>query len=170
MNKKIIFSLVMVLFISTLALSQEFNNWKFSKVIYNGSVHGVGVIPDDCIWINLYGPPNSSNILILNPDGSEKARITHLTVNDVEYDLSLNENGSTGNGGRGMSVGPDGKVYHSARDVFYVVDYKTMEGLLRIVPFSVTGNYSITTAVADVYGNILVTSVTDPRSTGVTAL
>ena len=163
MNKKVIVLSLMVLFISTIAFSQDFNNWKFNKIIYQSSAHGVGVTPDNCIWVNVYGRYDSlglmnGSVLVLNPDGTEKARVTDVIVNGESislYDL--------GGSGRGMSVGPDGKVYHSGYDCLMIFDYQTIEMLGYLIPIK-TG--IITTAVADEEGNIVVGFVVAGKDNG----
>ena len=151
MKKRFTISVLMVLFLGTIAFSQPTSNWKFSRVILSGSghgtdgcLHGIAVAPDGCIWVNLYrgiedypDAPNGSD-LVLNPDGSLKAILSEA-AND--------------GAGRGMSLGHDGKIYSSHYDVFNVYDYQTMEVERKIVP---KANTSLTTPVADEFGNILV--------------
>ena len=165
MKKRFIISTLMVLFLGTIALSQsnipDFpSNWNFTKQFWPTgaiiSVHGVGVTPDGCVWINVYGAnaavARNTSIAVMNPDGTEKSMILSLTFDDgVEYDL-FNDGG---NNSRGMSVGPDGNVYFSAFKNLYVVDYQTMEGILRLP----LGELSITTACADEFNNIVVSNV-----------
>jgi len=154
MNKKVIVLSLMVLLFSTVAFSQDFDNWKFNKILYQSSAHGVGVTPDGCIWINVYGRNDNigllaGSILVLNPDGEQKAMVNIVTIDGEEIDINV----FAGSGGRGMSVGPDGRVYHSANDVLMVFDYQTIKMLGWVRPVS---SNPITTAVADELGNIVV--------------
>jgi hypothetical protein len=164
MTKKIIVSFLMVLFVSTVAFSQLYqSDWKFSKVLYQSHAHGVGVTPDDCIWINVYGRYDSlelpsGSVLVLNSDGSEKGRVTSVTVDGSETPMNL-----FAGMGRGMSVGPDGKVYHSAWDCLMVFDYQNLQLLSYVIPLD---ENAITTAVADENGNVVVGFVSIGRTSG----
>ena len=189
MKKRFIISTLMVLFLSTVALSQTLqpdfpSTWEFSKFMYAGNVHGVGVTPDDCIWINSYsqqtiiiydggklsfpgwGVPGDtvivpgSSALVLNSDGTFKKVIANVTIDGMEYDMRADGGANS----RGMSVAPNGNIVFSSGNKIYVIDYLTGEGILRIAPNLAGANGSITTACADEYGNILVTGVTSTFS------
>ena len=163
MKKRLIISILMVLFLSTVALSQT-SNWKFSKVFLNGSVHGIVITPDNCMWINLFGGcyddlgveiPAASDLVLNLADGSVKAVLSNVAPDG---------------GGRGMSLGHDGKVYSSHGPAFYVIDYATMQIIRRIVPIvGLTGN-NLTTPVADEFGNVLISFVYPSGSGGIGVL
>jgi hypothetical protein len=179
MKKRFIISTLMVLFLGTIALAQgqpDFpSNWKWNKVLFRGNVHGVGVTPDNCIWINNYGTFNyvtstgdtlyvvGTSIIVLNSDGTFKKYIPDLTFDGVEYSLRTDGGANS----RGMSVGPNGNVYFSAQNKLYVVDYLTMEGILRIAETNMAGSASpnsITTGCADGWGNIVLSGVACAQS------
>jgi DNA-binding beta-propeller fold protein YncE len=146
MKKRFTVSILMVLFLGTVALSQQ-SNWRFSKVFLNAAIHGIAITPDNCIWVNLIGGcyempevPRESD-LVLYPDGSVKAVFPNVAADGA---------------GRGISLGHDGKVYTAHGPALYVWDYETMEIVRRIVP---KPGVNLTTPVADQFGNILVSFV-----------
>jgi hypothetical protein len=173
MTKKIIVSFLMVLFVSTVAFSQ---NWKFSKVIYYHpepnvatGIHGVAVPPDNTIWVGKLGADIISNypngtVIVFNSDGSFKRVVSEVTINGVTDPWNGDSPTHSYIGGnRGMSTGPDGHVYCSAYQAILKFDYLTYETLLYIHPAAAT----VTTAVADQDGNIVNTFVY-ARENGVT--
>jgi hypothetical protein len=149
--------IIAVLFTSNLpvfknvAFSQEFERWNFVREIGPKLElpHGVTVTPDDCIWVAVFagnegeGIPGGA-IVILNPDGSKKDVITGVSFQGTDYTFAP---------ARGISTDCDGNVLYSSADVLYKIDYRTYGCLGRIVPME---DVSLTTAVSDKYGNIVV--------------
>jgi len=126
--------------------------WKFSKVIHGGEgVQGVGVSSNGRIWVNP-GPASNTynsthnNIFVYDSDGSNKQ-----TLGATDY------NGPNDNRGRGLSIGHDGKVYITRQFAICTVDPVTLNASTAINPYN---GISATTAVADVWGNIVVANVT----------
>jgi sugar lactone lactonase YvrE len=162
MTKRIIVSFLMVLFISTLAMAQQ--AYKFSKVLYSGTVHGVTVDPDDNIWISARsansaaGLSSTGSILVLNADGTTKD-----TLKRTDF------LGTNGGQGVGISTGPDGNIYSSHFDCIVKWDYRTRTALKWVIPYDTPDGETVTTAVADENGNVVV-SFLFPRNAGHGAL
>ena len=128
------------------------STWEFSRVIYSGQVNGVGVTADNSIWLNL----NTQELLVLNQNLSTKETYSGLGNSSTAFPTVT---------GRGLSVGPDGKVYATYNGRSYRINPTNM---LNEQEYSIsTGGGAVgTTPVANNNGDILV-GFTNFRPNGV---
>ena len=166
MKKRITVLFLMVLLAGTFAFSQSLpeSKWEFSKVISFGiSFHGVAVTPDGNIWGNVYArgtnPENadlvSGGMVVYNPDGTLKVKINEVVINGVVHNLNDDADGNFGQG-RGVNLGPDGKIYSCHWNAVCIWDYETMEAIDYVYVLGALRSNALTSAVVDEEGNIVV--------------
>jgi len=123
-------------------------------------VHGLAVDPEGKVWIALYGPTDS----VLTPNGYRTTRalyvyypngepasfspIKFLTANGVTDTLYL--------ASRGLSTDPNGNVLYTTDNALYRIDYRTGEGMNKVVPQGFVTNPALTAPASDQDGNVFV--------------
>ncbi len=142
-----------------------FNNWRFVKQFLKIYSHGVAVTPDGNVWISGYGGTIDPNhvpgkalrpILIFKPDGTPVDTVWRITVSG-KTDTLLNA-------ARGIGIDHQGNILYSAYDALYKIDYKTRQGIAKVIPKSAQ---SLTKAVSDNQGNVAVAFVSTSSGDGI---
>ena len=135
-------------------------NFPDSLLKGNSAGHGVAVDPDGKIWFGFYGAtdsifvPDSAKyvpvrvIHVFNPDGSPASfsPIKSITVGGVTDNLF--------NSFRGMKTDNDGNILYSSFDALYRIDYKTGEGMAKVIPK--VGMTLTAPAVCPTNGNVFI--------------
>jgi len=144
---------------------QAFNNWRFVKQFLKIYSHGVAVTPDGNVWISGYGGTIDPNhvpgkalrpILIFKPDGTPVDTVWRVTISGITDTLL--------NAARGIAVDYQGNILYSAYDALYKIDYKTRQGIAKVIPKAAT---ALTKAVSDNQGNVAVAFVVSGSGDGI---
>ena len=131
------------------------SSWTFVKVFPDTNfvspygVHGLAVAPDGNIWIAPSWATDSVmdaggvwwpvvQIFVFHPDGTPASfsGFKFITVGSVHDTLF--------NGTGGMRTDADGNVVYAAYDSYWRIDYRTGEGLAKVVPHA--GDYVVAPA------------------------
>ncbi|MFH0992072.1 MAG: LamG-like jellyroll fold domain-containing protein, partial [bacterium] len=140
------------------------SQWTFARQFFSGmggmGVHGVAVDPDGKVWIIPYNPSDSvftgtmyrktRAIYVLYPNSTPAtfSPIKMITVNSVTDTLY--------NSSRGLSTDHQGNILFSSFDAVYKIDYKTGQGMNKVIP---QPNVTITSSASDAAGNLFVGKV-----------
>lgn len=136
-----------------------------SFALNNPGGHGVAVDPDGKIWVanyyyvtgdTIFNGTNwitSRAIHVYNPDGTEVSfsPIMTVTVGGVTDTFKTKA-------GAGLRTDMDGNILYTSQDRLFKIDYKTGEGLAKLVP-SVFGGKTMTAAAVDGDNNVYVATV-----------
>ena len=129
--------------------------------------HSIAVDPDGKVWIGSYYNVAGDTIFngtswvatraihVYNPDGSEVSfsPIKTITVGGVTDSL-------IGMTNRGMRVNKDGNIIAGTFDRIHIIDYKTGEGLAKVIPLPTASPLQGVTAPAtDTLGNVYTATV-----------
>lgn len=150
----------------------SFAQWQFVKAFtpYHAPLkpndlwgpHGVAVDPDGKIWVAPYDGSDTTlgsgslvkrrQIFVFNVNGTPASfsPINAITVGGITDSL----NGDVT--GRGLGTDNNGNILYSSFDRLFRINYKTGQGMSKIVP---GGGASITKASVDAAGNIFVVRV-----------
>ena len=167
---KKIFSIICVL--SLIMSAQLFaQGWSymgaFPDTSFRGGglgAHGIAADPDGKVWIQLYGTTDSlqnaqgtfskvREVFVYNPDGTP-ASINGIKTITVDGVTDTNFNSS-----RGMREDQDGNILFAAFNVLYRVNYKTGEGMNKLVNPATGDGATLTAPAVDASGNIFTRSV-----------
>ena len=135
-------------------------NFPDSLLKGNSAGHGVAVDPDGKVWFGFYGAVDSAFdasqnkyvlwrlIYIFNADGTPASfsPMKSITVGGVTDTLF--------NSFRGMKTDNDGNILYSSFDALYRIDYKTGEGMAKVIPQA--GMTLTAPAVCPTNGNVFI--------------
>ncbi len=126
--------------------------------------HGIAVDPDGKVWIQLYGNTDSvkndtggynhvRQMFVYNPDGTPASfnGATTITVDGVTDTLV--------NSSRGMREDQDGNILLSFFNAVYRVNYKTGEGMNKLLNPAAGTGATLTAPAVDAAGDIFTRSV-----------
>ena len=126
--------------------------------------HGIAVDPDGKVWIQLYGNTDSlmndtggvvhtRQIFVFNADGTPASfnGFNTITVDGVT-DTLVNSN-------RGMNADQNGNILFAAFNALYRVNYKTGEGMNKLINPATGNGATLTAPAVDAAGDIFTRSV-----------
>jgi Secretion system C-terminal sorting domain len=126
--------------------------------------HGIAVDPDGKVWIQLYGTTDSLDtgggvfaktrqIFVFNADGTPASfsGFNTITVDGVTDTLF--------NSSRGMKSDQDGNILFSSFNILYRANYKTGEGMNKLISPATGSGATLTAPAVDAAGDIFTRSV-----------
>ncbi len=165
-------TLFLLLLSATVVFSQH---WEYAGPFPNADFkgnsagHGIAVDPDGKIWFQFFGATDSietapgvkraTRVLhVLNPDGTP-ASFSPIKVITVNGDAD-----TLFNSARGLATDHEGNILAAHFDTIYRVNYKTGEGMNKVVPQvnptgTQGGTESLTQVAVDTLGNIFTRQV-----------
>jgi len=129
--------------------------------------HAIAVDPDGKVWIGSYYDVAGDTIFngtkyvktraihVYNPDGSEVSFSPILTITVGGVTDSL-----VGMTNRGMRVNKDGNIIAGTFDRIHIIDYKTGQGLAKVIPLpTAVPQQGVTACATDTLGNVYTATV-----------